>query len=96
MESGGFAYCVVAQHVCFCNNSVQGCHKCSILHHCLAWSACTGLDVQHSMCAGMFARPMANGCGILGLLFSTTDSLIYNQLDSHGLPDSLSSVLAGG
>lgn len=44
---------------------------------------------------GMYARPLANGCGILGLLFSTTDSVIYNQLDKNGLPDSFSSVLAG-
>jgi hypothetical protein len=45
--------------------------------------------------SGMYARPLANGCGILGLLFSTSDSVIYNQLDKHGLPDSLSSVFAG-
>ena len=45
---------------------------------------------------GMYARPLANGTGILGLYFSTFDSLLFNQLDKHGLPDSLSSVLAGG
>ena len=44
----------------------------------------------------MYARPLANGTGILGLYFSTFDSLLFNQLDKHGLPDSLSSVLAGG
>uniref|UniRef100_A0A7R9YQH7 Mitochondrial import inner membrane translocase subunit TIM23 n=1 Tax=Chlamydomonas euryale TaxID=1486919 RepID=A0A7R9YQH7_9CHLO len=45
---------------------------------------------------GMFARPLANGAGIIGLYFATADSLIYNKLDQNGLPDYLSSVLAGG
>eukprot|EP00955_Chlamydomonas_euryale_P056211 356348-Chlamydomonas_euryale.AAC.20 len=51
------------------------------------------LDSAH---VGMFARPLANGAGIIGLYFATADSLIYNKLDQNGLPDYLSSVLAGG
>lgn len=44
---------------------------------------------------GMYARPLANGCGIVGLYYATADSFIYSKLDQNGLPDSLSSVLAG-
>lgn len=43
----------------------------------------------------MFARPLANSAGIIGLYFATADSLIYNKLDQNGLPDSLSSIFAG-
>jgi len=43
----------------------------------------------------MFARPLSNSGGILGLYFSLFDSLIFNQLDNQGLPESLSSVFAG-
>ncbi len=46
--------------------------------------------------AGMYARPLANSCGILGLYYSLFDSFVFNQLDQNGLPDSLSSVVAGG
>ncbi|GAX80700.1 hypothetical protein CEUSTIGMA_g8135.t1 [Chlamydomonas eustigma] len=45
---------------------------------------------------GMYARPLANNCGILGLYFSAADSIIFNQLDKNGLPESMSSILAGG
>ena len=45
--------------------------------------------------AGMFSRPLANSSGIIGLYFSAFDSFIFNQIDQHGLPDSLSAVLAG-
>jgi len=45
---------------------------------------------------GMYARPLANNCGILGLYFSAADSIIFNQLDKNGLPESLSSIIAGG
>ncbi|GLC37315.1 hypothetical protein PLESTB_001137100 [Pleodorina starrii] len=44
---------------------------------------------------GSFARPFSNSCGILGLYFSGFESLYVYQLEQYGLPDSVSTLLAG-
>ncbi|KAG2484438.1 hypothetical protein HYH03_016748 [Edaphochlamys debaryana] len=44
---------------------------------------------------GSFARPFSNSCGILGLYFSGLESLYVNQLEELGVPDSVSTLLAG-
>ncbi|GLI63889.1 hypothetical protein VaNZ11_007006 [Volvox africanus] len=45
--------------------------------------------------AGSFARPFSNSCGILGLYFSGFESLFVYQLEPYGLPDNVSTLLAG-
>ncbi|KXZ51546.1 hypothetical protein GPECTOR_12g509 [Gonium pectorale] len=45
--------------------------------------------------AGSFARPFSNSCGILGLFFSGFESLYVYQLEPHGVPDGVSTLLAG-
>ncbi|PNH07397.1 hypothetical protein TSOC_006149, partial [Tetrabaena socialis] len=42
-----------------------------------------------------FARPYSNSCGILGLFFSGCESLYMSQLEPYGLPDGVSTLLAG-
>ncbi len=45
---------------------------------------------------GSFARPFSNSCGILGLYFSGLEALYVYQLEQYGVPDSVSTLLAGG
>lgn len=45
--------------------------------------------------AGSFARPFSNSCGILGLYFSGLEALYVYQLEQYGVPDSVSTLLAG-
>ncbi|MEW5298714.1 MAG: hypothetical protein WDW36_001804 [Sanguina aurantia] len=45
--------------------------------------------------AGSFARPYGNGCAMLGLFFSSMESLLISQLDQVGIPDTLCTIAAG-
>ncbi|MEW5308595.1 MAG: hypothetical protein WDW38_000540 [Sanguina aurantia] len=44
--------------------------------------------------AGSFARPYGNGCAMLGLFFSSMESLLISQLDQVGIPDTLCTIAA--
>lgn len=48
------------------------------------------------VCSGSFARPYGNGCAMLGLFFSSMESLLISQLDQVGIPDTVCTIAAGG